>query len=173
MTDAERRGRGRPSSYSDELAEQVLDLIAAGSRWREVEEQTGISTRSIMRWTTDRPDFARALAEAKAAGAEVWSTLDVLGREDDPQRARVLLEQARWLASKWSPSTFGDRVSIELEHRLDLSGALADAQRRVAGVVVDVTPAEPQPQRLGTSITTSWPQLADQPEDEPRADWLD
>jgi hypothetical protein len=174
MNEPARRGRGRPSAYTPELAERVLELLADGLRWREIEAATGVSVRSIMRWAAERPSFDRDLAAAKSAAAEHWATVDTLSQHSDPQRARVAAEQAKWLAARWAPGAYGDKVSIAVEHTLDIAGALNDARQRLTSIV-DITPTTSQPLALGSSVTPSWPQLEDQPAEntENRADWLD
>lgn len=38
----------------------------------------------------------------------------------------------KWTASKLSPRTFGDKLDITVEQRVDLAGALAEAKERAA-----------------------------------------
>lgn len=156
MTD--KRGRGRPSAYSPEIAEGICDMLAAGARWQAIQDAFSVSLRSIKRWENERPDFARAVQEAKAAAAELWATLDVLEREQDPQRARVLLEQSRWIASKWSPQSFGDRLALDVDHRVDLTAAVSEAKMRIINGVSTSLDTITEPRRLG-GVSSAWPAL--------------
>ena len=170
--ETERRGRGRPSKWDADTAEQILDMIATGRNWADIETEAGVSARSVQRWADARPDFQLELDAAKRAGAEHLASLDPLHNEPDAQRARVRFERNKWLASKWGSEKYGDRISVEVEHRLDLSNALASARARLAvGVAIDAAGAVPSPARLGSPISGNWPALEDQPS-EPVPDFL-
>ena len=65
-----KRGCGRPSTYSLELAERVLEQIAEGRFLVDITKGPGLPTwRTIYRWADARSDFRQSLARAHEDGA--------------------------------------------------------------------------------------------------------
>ena len=79
---------GRPSLYSDELAEKIVELIADGYSERQIEAMEGMpSRRTMLRWKEERPEFCRLSARARVR----CLPLAFLGERDAVQSAWVEL----------------------------------------------------------------------------------
>lgn len=107
---------GRPSLYSAELAEIILERLAAGESMVQVcsdEEMPGL--RTVMRWAADHPSFGTEYAQAREAQAEVMDD-KILTAADaastDPQAARVKIEAYKWRAAKLAPKRYGDKIDV-------------------------------------------------------------
>ena len=56
---------GRPSLYSDVLAEKIVELIEEGYSERQIEAMDGMpSRRTMLRWKVEHPEFCRLSARA-------------------------------------------------------------------------------------------------------------
>jgi hypothetical protein len=64
---------GRPSGYSEALAEQICSLIREGLSERQISMRAGMpSERTLCRWKDAHPEFCRASMQARAAAAEAF-----------------------------------------------------------------------------------------------------
>jgi len=108
---------GRPTIYSDEIAEKICDRLASGESMVQIcrdEEMPGL--RTVMRWAALNADFGTEYARAREAQAEVMddkimTTAEVAG--DDPAAARVKIDAYKWRAAKLAPKRFGDSTTLK------------------------------------------------------------
>lgn len=78
---------GRPSLYSEELAEKICGLIEEGYSERQIAKMEGMpSTVSIWQWKQENPEFLKRSARAREISAQ---------RFDDRRR-----ECAEWLVNE-------------------------------------------------------------------------
>ena len=79
---------GRPSLYSDALAEKIVELIEAGYSERQIEAMEGMpSRRTMLRWKDEYPEFCRLSARAREASAELFNDRRM-------EKAQALYEEA-------------------------------------------------------------------------------
>lgn len=112
-----------PRSYSRDLRERLVQARAAGLSAIEIERTTGVSARSVRRWT--RIDAAgHSLAPGQAPGRARRITAD----QDDHLRAQVAAEPDATLAehcARWAETTGTPPVSqatmCRALRRLDLT----------------------------------------------------
>lgn len=79
---------GRPSLYSDALAEKIVELIEEGYSERQIEAMDGMpSRRTMLRWKVEHPEFCRLSARARVR----CLPLAFLGERDAVQSAWVEL----------------------------------------------------------------------------------
>lgn len=104
---------GRPTIYSDEIAETICDLIASGeslvSICKSSDDLPGI--RTVLRWAKENADFGMKYAGAREAQAEVMDDKILTAADEaeiDPQAARVRIEAYKWRAAKLAPKSYGD-----------------------------------------------------------------
>lgn len=105
---------GRPSSFTDELADEILERIACGETVRSICRDESMPDRSsVMRWAVRDDRFRERYARARELQADAWLDMiadhlrtpparDAAGRVD-PVAARRHRDQAgtmRWLADK-------------------------------------------------------------------------
>lgn len=125
---------GRPTIYSEELADRICALVATNpvglpKLCKMFPELPNVDTIKDWRWK--KPEFSAKYTEAKRFQAEVMaeSTEDVI---DDLEqfvfsdkegatrldsglvgKARLLCDTRRWHASKLAPKLYGDQKQIE------------------------------------------------------------
>lgn len=134
---------GRPSLYSDALAEKIVELIEAGYSERQIEAMEGMpSRRTMLRWKDEHPEFCRLSARAREASAALFreralqvaiDTADLADRianrdPDDPlaladfpkgyiDAKKLLVQELNREAALRDDSRYGDRkrVGVELD----------------------------------------------------------
>ena len=122
--------RGRPSKYSDELADAICDWISAGKPLAEFCRQDGMPDRStVYLWMDANPDFNQRIARARRVGYDEIAE-DCIRIADDTSgdsiltehgeipnkewimRSKVRIETRLKLLSKWSPKLYGDKMDV-------------------------------------------------------------
>ena len=157
---------GRPSIYSEELADEVCQELAGGKSLVAICKRDDMpSYTTVMKWLSQDTDgFALKYARAKEAQAEyladeIISIADEkTNSSEEVQRNRLRVDARKWVAAKLKPKKYGDRIGHEIsgpdrapvklsEANLDLDLArriawILDAPRRVAlaqgkGITID------------------------------------
>ena len=115
--------------------QEYLNLVALGKTARSIRQRSGIDASS---WDAARlaavdPSFRRRYRRALEAGTHALaeSAVDAVDEYEDPQRARIYAENARWLASKRNPRQYGDALQLNVSDDVQLRDALAAAKGRV------------------------------------------
>lgn len=125
----------RPSIYTPELADLILNRIASGQSLREVCRDEAMPNRDTVRvWLRDNPDFRGLHTQARldqmdALGDEICEIADD-GRNDwierqnadgsttrvfdaeHVQRSRLRIDARKWLMAKLAPRKYGEKVAI-------------------------------------------------------------
>jgi hypothetical protein len=121
--------------YSEEIAESVLEQVAAGMSLRSVCARSGMPDRStVSRWEDAYPDFAARCARAKERRAEVLAEriLDEAERiqsAEDAQVAKVRISALQWVASKLDPRRYGERSQVEHSGRVEGANIILAVQQ--------------------------------------------
>lgn len=123
---------GRPSLYSEELAETICLQMIEGKSLRAIcqaDEMPHIST--VLRWLAsgEHVTFANKYAHAREAQADVMDSriLDVADActNETALADRVKIAAYQWRASKLAPKRYGDKLDVEGSLAVKVSGALA------------------------------------------------
>lgn len=107
---------GRPSIYSPEIADSILERLAAGESMVQIcadEKMPGL--RTVMRWAAEDQEFGTEYARAREAQAEVMDDKILTaadGADKDPQAARVKIEAYKWRAAKLAPKRYGEKIDV-------------------------------------------------------------
>lgn len=122
---------GRPTDYTEELADIICAELSDGKSMRQVcagEEMPDKST--VFRWLRKYESFRDQYVRAKEESADAL-TDEMLDISDDSindyvtsaegdrvnpeniQRSRLRIETRKWLAAKLKPKKYGDRQYIE------------------------------------------------------------
>jgi len=125
---------GRPSDYSQELADEICSQLAEGISLRTVclaDEMPDKAT--VFRWLRTKPEFRDQYARAKAESADAlveeildiaddgsndWMTVnrgeDVGYKENGEAiaRSRLRVDTRKWIASKLKPKVYSDKVDL-------------------------------------------------------------
>lgn len=142
-----KRGRGRPSLYTPELVEEIIDRIVDGQPLAQIcrlEHMPNPTT--IWNWEQERPEFSQALARARVHGHDSIAAdcLDIADKsvgdtvETDKglamngefiQRSKLRVDTRLKLLACWDPR-YSTRVAVEHEAVGNLAAALKLARER-------------------------------------------
>lgn len=155
--------QGRPTKHTEKMLTEILDMLCSGISLVQICRNEKYPKKStIYRWVAnDTPvGFRESYFSAREIGA--WAladeiidiaddgTNDWLQREVEDgrvvitvnsehiSRSRERIASRKWLASKYAPSVFGDRV----DHKHDHEHTVLPPIKVIEVEYVDVTPAE-------------------------------
>lgn len=133
MTDTSQPGRGRPLTYTVELAETICAELVKGRTLRAVCRDEGMPPEGTVRlWALDdRDGFAARYAKAREIGYLTMAD-ELLEIADDDRgdlaevgedgrrrmdtefvgRSRLKLDTRKWLLSKALPKLYGDKLAV-------------------------------------------------------------
>lgn len=122
--------------------ELALGMISDGQTLTPIANQLGVNRSTLYDALRRLPERYQA---ARHAGADALAEeiVDIADTEPDPQRAKVRTDVRRWLASKFLPALYGDKLDLSITRTVDIRDVMAEARNR-AGLVraVEVVDAE-------------------------------
>jgi hypothetical protein len=111
--------RGRPSIYTQELADRICERLASGESLRAICLDDGMPDgKTVRNWLSDKPDFVLQYARAREDQAEAHADRIIEIADDadiDPHHKRIMVDARKWVASKLKPKRYGDK--LDLEHK--------------------------------------------------------
>ena len=134
---------GRPSIFSDEIAAEICERLAAGESLNAICRDEHMSSRqAVHEWIADnRAGFGDKYARAREMQVEhyVDEMIDiadaVAGSTDsaEVQAARLAIDTRKWAAAKRLPRKYGDRV--DMNHAANVNTVTR----------IEIVPVAPQP----------------------------
>jgi hypothetical protein len=119
--DGSKRPTGRPSLYTEELADELCVRIARRERLSTILADPHMPCQdTIYHWRQTKPGFSEKLARAREIRGEMRVAMvddlvaDVLAGKLDPNVGRVAIIAEQWAASREAPKAYGDRVSADV-----------------------------------------------------------
>lgn len=130
--------KGRPSSYSPEIANEICERLATGLSVRAIcNAGDDLPTwQTVFGWLGKFPDFAEQYARAKELAAEsiaeeIFEIADDSSGDNEEQfvtegvtatraipeniqRSKLRVDARKWYLSKIMPKKYGDKVQQEL-----------------------------------------------------------
>ena len=116
-----KRPVGRPPIYSEELADEIIKLIAADNSLLQICSKPGMPDRNtVMKWEREIPEFSANIARAREQGqanAVFDAMVDIEGKlergEIDAQAARTIIWSKQWRAGKLNRKKYGEKQEVE------------------------------------------------------------
>ena len=120
---------GRPSDYTQELADRICGELALGKSMRKVCEAEDLPhVRTIFKWLRTNDEFRQQYETAKDEAADLFAEEiieiadDSSGDRDEDgksqkeyvQRSRLRVDARKWVASKLKPKKYGDKTQTEV-----------------------------------------------------------
>lgn len=132
---------GVPIVWSEEAGQRVLALAASGVPIYKIEAFPGMpNAQTIYEWRERRPEWAAALARARAVRAERLADeglglIDACDGDSSSQvtKAREQGAYRRWLAGCLDRATYGDAVQVAATVDVRAVVAFAGLAQRVSG----------------------------------------
>lgn len=108
---------GRPSDYSEEIADTICEAIATGSAlYILCQERDDLpAERTVYQWLERNEEFAQKYARARARQQdyECDHIVEISDRAIDANLARLQIESRKWRASKLAPKKYGDSTTLK------------------------------------------------------------
>lgn len=144
MAEQVKRKPGRPSRYTQKIAEKICSLIADGYSERQISQMPGMpAARTILSWKDAHPEFLRLSVRAREASAAIfddrrratadWLVAEAKRRSEsfldfpkgvvDAMKA-AMQEDARSAALR-DDSRYGDRKKVQLEATVEAGQGMA------------------------------------------------
>lgn len=110
---------GRPSIWSQEIADRICELMVEGKDMQEICQMDGMPSRAtVLRWQQQRPEFDAQCVRAREALAEFeLHRLKQIAEdctEENVNATRVKLNHFQWRVMKIAPRIYGDRAQVEV-----------------------------------------------------------
>jgi len=132
-----KRKIGRPTKYTQKLADEICSKLAEGESMRTVCKPTNMPCKAtLFKWLRTKEEFLDQYTRAKLESADAL-TDEMLDIADDAtndwmerqgkdaegyevngehiQRSRLRIETRKWLSSKLKPKKYGDRTNLEID----------------------------------------------------------
>ena len=151
--------RGRPSTYSETIADRIIEGMAAeGKTLAEILREPGMPSRyTVASWLDLQPEFYKRYAQAREALADHLAEkiieISVTTTPETAHADKVKLSALQWAAGRLKPRSYGDRVQSEVTSNVTLNTSNVDAsdldadQRDAlrAALAAAATPSSPRP----------------------------
>ncbi len=140
---------GRPSKYTQSLAESICERLSSGETLTSICAVEGMPKRTtVVKWQGQHDGFATLYARARVAYADAifdeameiaddtsgdWTTRTKNGEEiravdhENIQRARLRVETRLKAAAKINPAKYGEKLDLNMSGELNVS-QLSDAK---------------------------------------------
>lgn len=108
---------GRPSEYSQEIADRICEEIIGGAALYKICERDGFpGERTVYQWLDRFPDFAQQYARARELqqDREADHMVVIADETKDPNKARLQIDARKWRASKLAPKKYGDKLDLNV-----------------------------------------------------------
>ena len=114
---------------------QAIDMAEEGATLRAIAKRLGIDVRRITKARKGDLTFDNEMTRARDLGIEIQADdlLEVDSEENagkDVQLIKLKSDNVKWLIARRAPKRYGDRLEVNLNQTLDLSGALIEARKR-------------------------------------------
>lgn len=142
--------RGRPSIYTQEIADTICKALAEGKSLRSICREEGMPTEAAVRmWAADdREGFYSQYTRARDIGLDCVAeeVFEIADHGSDHQRDRLKFDARRWYLSKLAPKRYGDKITqehtgtdggpIRTEGTVDVTGLSAEQLAVLASIPV-------------------------------------
>lgn len=127
---------GRPSGYTEEIADEICERLANGESLRAICAGEGKPSQSmVFRWLQANEGFRERYARAREAQADVladesidiaddatndWMEINAADERGEKyrlngehvQRSRLRIDTRKWFASKLAPKKYGEKLAV-------------------------------------------------------------
>lgn len=108
---------GRPSSYSQEVADEICARLSKGEPLSVICSDEHIpSFQTVYNWEKARPEFLEASTRARLIGTHYLAYDSLRVADDlsiDPAHKRVMVDTRLRLIGKWNARQYGDKIEHE------------------------------------------------------------
>ena len=131
----------RPCKNVAASAAELLRRMAEGDTVSDIAKELGLTLSAIWDYRQSNQDFAAMYARARIAqtDAQMEGLVSEAKKYDDPQRARLVVDTLKWIASKRKPNEYGDQIKITHDVDDGLAEIGADALTKLGEQLLRAT----------------------------------
>lgn len=125
-----RKPKGRPSEFSQAVADEICERLAKGESLRSItsanRDDFMPGQTTVYRWLDENEAFRKQYARARELQADhfVEEIIEIADQPNvrtnaegevvasDPQRDRLRVDVRKWVASKLAPKKYGDKLDL-------------------------------------------------------------
>jgi hypothetical protein len=107
---------GRPSTYSEYIANTICERISLGESLRSICRDDDFPDKmTVLRWLQKHPEFRAQYTQARDEQADTYfdMIIDEAFNSHDAQIGRLRVDALKWVSSKLAPKRYGDRIEHE------------------------------------------------------------
>ena len=105
---------GRPTKYTDNLGDQLIDWMAQGYSLTAAAGKIGVSRQTVYAWAEEKPEFSHALNTARAAAAAWWEDqARITATTGDGNASVVIFALKNRVADEWREKVEQDVTSSD------------------------------------------------------------
>ena len=115
-----KRPVGRPTTYSQETADKICELIARGMSLRAICASADMPAGgTVHRWLAEHQDFQEQYARAREEQAdsfadEIIDIADSVAPETgEVAKAKLQIDARKWKAAKLAPKKYGEKLELD------------------------------------------------------------
>lgn len=146
---------GRPTKYSEQLADKIIELIEQGKSERQIGQMDGMpDVSTISRWKDENAEFCKRSARAREVSAELYDDerrekadwlmkqVEQAARTGEPipkgvvEGVKAVMQELARSAALRDDSRFGDRKTVKVDATDDAKG-MADVYAKMLAAVKD------------------------------------
>ncbi len=147
---SENKRKGSAPDYTEEQKALAIEMAIDGETIGRIVDALCTTRKIFYMYRQQYPSFENAFARACQEGLDCIAEdmRDTARTETDVQRARLIVDTDKWILSKLKPSLYGDRIDVNINQTIDISGALKEARNRALpsansntdDMTIDITP---------------------------------
>lgn len=126
---------GRPVKWTPERRKEVQDVIcleiAQGKSLRSICSCKDMpAAQIVLGWRDEDPAFYEQYARAREAQADYYADeiTEIADKATDANLARLQIDARKWAAGKLKPKTYGDRLQLDGDMRVNLTDDQLDSR---------------------------------------------
>ena len=115
MATKPKKKQGRPTKFTQELADLICERMANGETLRSICRDINLPASTVIEWTMNNKGFSEQYTQARQKQADSYADmiLDEAFNSHDAQIGRLRVDALKWVASKLAPKRYGDKVEVE------------------------------------------------------------
>ena len=119
-------------NLTEEQLDLAIDLAIEGETIKTIAEALCISTKTFWKCRDAYPKFGNQFCQARKEGVhQLVDKLDEIHNNIEcVNRARLASDNIKWKASKVNADTYGDRIELNVNQKVDIGSALLEARAR-------------------------------------------
>jgi len=135
---------GCPKIPDEQIHAQIIEFSYKPISKAEIAQKLGFGhPTNLQNYLKRHPSLMKIFDEARELVYEdlAYSVLGIADQYENPGIARVKLESVSKFLAWMQPEKYSERLNLNVQHTVDILGALEDAKSRV---ILDVSPVSPK-----------------------------